>query len=107
MLCGLFGGMGGCAMIGQSLINVNSGGRGHLSGVTAAVCLLLFVLFLGPIIEQIPMAALVGVMFMVVIGTFEWASLKMFRRMPKSDMIVMVFVAGIRSCSTTLHWQLS
>ena len=94
MLCGLFGGMGGCAMIGQSLINVNSGGRGRLSGVTAAVCLLLFVLFLGPIIEQIPMAALVGVMFMVVIGTFEWASLKMFRRMPKSDMIVMVFVAG-------------
>ena len=94
MLCGLFGGMGGCAMIGQSLINVNSGGRGRLSGVTAAVCLLLFVLFLGPVIEQIPMAALVGVMFMVVIGTFEWASLKMFRRMPKSDMIVMVFVAG-------------
>ena len=94
MICGLFGGMGGCAMIGQSLINVNSGGRGRLSGVTAAVCLLLFVLFLGPIIEQIPMAALVGVMFMVVIGTFEWASLKMFRRMPKSDMIVMVFVAG-------------
>ena len=94
MVCGLLGGMGGCAMIGQSLINVNSGGRGRLSGVTAAVCLLLFVLFLGPIIEQIPMAALVGVMFMVVIGTFEWASLKMFRRMPKSDMFVMVFVAG-------------
>ncbi len=94
VLCGLFGGMGGCAMIGQSLINVNSGGRGRLSGVTAAVCLLLFILFLAPIIEQIPMAALVGVMFMVVIGTFEWASLKMFRRMPKSDMFVMVFVAG-------------
>ena len=94
LLCGLFGGMGGCAMIGQSLINVNSGGRGRLSGITAAVCLLLFVLFLAPLIEQIPMPALVGVMFMVVIGTFEWASLKMFQRMPRSDMFVMVLVAG-------------
>ena len=94
LICGLFGGMGGCAMIGQSLINVNSGGRGRLSGITAAVCLLMFVLFLAPLIEQIPMAALVGVMFMVVIGTFEWASLKMFRRMPTADMFVMVLVAG-------------
>ena len=94
LVCGLFGGMGGCAMIGQSLINVNSGGRGRLSGITAAVCLLLFVLFLAPMIEQIPMAALVGVMFMVVIGTFEWASLSMFKRMPRSDMFVMVLVAG-------------
>ena len=94
IVCGLFGGMGGCAMIGQSLINVNSGGRGRLSGITAAVCLLIFVLFLAPWIEQIPMAALVGVMFMVVIGTFEWASLKMFRRMPLADMLVMVLVAG-------------
>ena len=94
ILCGLFGGMGGCAMIGQSLINVNSGGRGRLSGITAAICLLLFILFLAPLIQQIPMAALVGVMFMVVIGTFEWASLKMFHRMPLSDMVVMVLVAG-------------
>lgn len=94
LVCGLFGGMGGCAMIGQSLINVNSGGRGRLSGITAAICLLLFVLFLAPWIEQIPMAALVGVMFMVVIGTFEWASLKMLRRMPRSDMFVMILVAG-------------
>ena len=94
VICGLFGGMGGCAMIGQSLINVNSGGRGRLSGITAAVCLLLFVLFLSPWIEQIPMAALVGVMFMVVIGTFEWASLKMFQRMPRTDVFVMVLVAG-------------
>ena len=94
IVCGLFGGMGGCAMIGQSLINVNSGGRGRFSGITAAICLLLFVLFLSPLIEQIPMAALVGVMFMVVIGTFEWASLKMFHRMPASDMMVMVLVAG-------------
>lgn len=94
LICGLFGGMGGCAMIGQSLINVNSGGRGRLSGIVAAVCLLMFVLFLAPLIEQIPMAALVGVMFMVVIGTFEWASLKMFNRMPRSDVFVMVLVAG-------------
>ena len=94
VVCGLFGGMGGCAMIGQSLINVNSGGRGRLSGITAAVCLLMFILFLSPLIEQIPMAALVGVMFMVVIGTFEWASLKMFHRMPLSDMVVMILVAG-------------
>ncbi|QEF98693.1 C4-dicarboxylic acid transporter DauA [Stieleria maiorica] len=94
IICGLFGGMGGCAMIGQSLINVNSGGRGRLSGITAAVCLLAFILFLAPWIEQIPMAALVGVMFMVVIGTFEWASLKMVRRVPKADFAVMVLVAG-------------
>ena len=91
IVCGLFGGMGGCAMIGQSLINVNSGGRGRLSGITAAVCLLLFVLFFAPWIEQIPMAALVGVMFMVVIGTFEWASIKMFGRMPLSDIFVMLY----------------
>lgn len=94
LLCGFFGGMGGCAMIGQSLINVNSGGRGRLSGITAAVLLLLFVLFLAPLIEQISMAALVGLMFMVVIGTFEWASLRMFNRMPYTDMLVMVLVAG-------------
>ncbi|MEO1619250.1 MAG: SulP family inorganic anion transporter, partial [Planctomycetota bacterium] len=94
IVCGFFGGMGGCAMIGQSLINVNSGGRGRLSGLVAAICLLLFVLFLSPIIEQISMAALVGVMLMVVIGTFEWASLRMFGRMPMSDVFVMILVAG-------------
>lgn len=94
LVCGFFGGMGGCAMIGQSLINVNSGGRGRLSGIVAAVSLLLFVLVLAPLIEQISMAALVGVMFMVVIGTFEWASLKMFGRMPLSDILVMMLVAG-------------
>lgn len=94
VICGLFGGMGGCAMIGQSLINVNSGGRGRLSGIMAAVCLLLFVLFLAPWIEMIPIAALVGVMFMVVIGTFEWASLRMIRKVPVTDYLVMVLVAG-------------
>ncbi|TVR98928.1 MAG: SulP family inorganic anion transporter [Phycisphaerales bacterium] len=92
--CGFFGGMGGCAMIGQSLINVNSGGRGRLSGVSAACFLLLFMLFLSGWIEMIPIAALVGVMFMVVIGTFEWASLRMFGRMPGTDMLVMVVVTG-------------
>ena len=94
VLCGLFGGMGGCAMIGQSLINVNSGGRGRLSGITAAVCLMTFVLFLAPWIEMIPMAALVGVMFMVVIGTFEWSTLNMMGKVPASDYFVMVLVAG-------------
>ncbi|MEM6394114.1 MAG: SulP family inorganic anion transporter [Planctomycetota bacterium] len=92
--CGLFGGMGGCAMIGQSLINVNSGGRGRLSGITASVMLLVFVLVLAPYIELIPMAALVGVMFMVVIGTFEWATLKMWRRFPIADFFVMLLVTG-------------
>ncbi len=94
IVCGFFGGMGGCAMIGQSLINVNSGGRGRLSGIVAAVCLLLFVLFLAPWIEMIPMPALVGVMFMVVIGTFEWASFRMMRKIPVTDYLVMLIVAG-------------
>ena len=94
IVCGLFGGMGGCAMIGQSLINVNSGGRQRLSGITAALALLLFVLFLQPFILMIPMAALVGVMFMVVIGTFEWSTLNTWKKIPKSDVIVMVVVAG-------------
>ena len=94
VVTGFFGGMGGCAMIGQSLINVNSGGRGRLSGVVAAVMLLAFVLLLAPLIELIPMAALVGVMFMVVIGTFEWATLKMWRRFPLADFAVMLLVTG-------------
>ncbi len=92
---GLFGGMGGCAMIGQSLININSGGRGRLSGIAAALFLLAFVLFGASLIEQIPIAALVGVMFIVVIGTFEWASFRMLGRVPKSDIFVVVLVAGI------------
>ncbi len=92
--CGVFGGMGGCAMIGQSLINVKSGGRGRLSGITAAVALLLFILFLAPYIEQIPMAALVGVMFMVVIGTFEWTTLQTWRRIPLAEVLVMLLVAS-------------
>ena len=94
VVCGLFGGMGGCAMIGQSLINVNSGGRGRLSGITAALALLLFVVVLQPFILMIPMAALVGVMFMVVIGTFEWSTLHTWKKIPLSDAFVMVLVAG-------------
>jgi len=92
--CGLFGGMGGCAMIGQSLINVKSGGRGRLSGITAAVMLLLFILFLSSSIEAVPMAALVGVMFMVVIGTFEWSTLQTWRRVPVAEVLTMLLVAG-------------
>lgn len=94
MTCGFFGGMGGCAMIGQSLINVKSGGTGRLSGITAAVCLLLFILLLSPWIEIVPMAALVGVMFMVVIGTFEWTTLKTWHKVPYIDVLVMIFVAA-------------
>ena len=94
IVSGVFGGMGGCAMIGQSLINVKSGGKGRLSGITAAVCLLLFILLLAPLIELVPMAALVGVMFMVVIGTFEWTSLQTFNKLPLTDVLIMVFVAG-------------
>ena len=80
ILNGLFGGMGGCAMIGQSLINVNSGGKGRLSGIVAAIALLCFILFGANLIEQIPLAALVGVMFMVVIGTFAWSSFRILRK---------------------------
>ena len=95
ILNGLFGGMGGCAMIGQSIINVDSGGRGRLSGAVAAVALLCFVLFGAPLIEQIPIAALVGVMFMVVIGTFAWSSFRIIRKIPLSDAIVLITVSAI------------
>jgi len=89
---GFFGGMGGCAMIGQSLINVNAGGRNRISGIVAACGLLTFILFFSSYIEMIPMAALVGLMFMVAIGTFEWASLKIFKKVPFSDVLVMIVV---------------
>lgn len=95
MLNGLFGGMGGCAMIGQSIINVDSGGRGRLSGAFAAIALLCFILFGAPLIEQIPIAALVGVMFMVVIGTFAWSSFRIIRKIPLSDAIVLIAVSAI------------
>ncbi|MGB0650067.1 MAG: SulP family inorganic anion transporter [Rhodothermales bacterium] len=92
---GFFGGMGGCAMIGQSMINIRGGGRGRLSGITAALALLAFILFGASMIEQIPLAALVGVMFMVVIGTFEWSSLRLFGRIPLSDVLVIVIVSVV------------
>jgi SulP family sulfate permease len=95
ILNGLFGGMGGCAMIGQSIINVNSGGRGRLSGAVAAIALLCFILFAAPLIEQIPIAALVGVMFMVVIGTFAWSSFRILNKIPLSDAIVLISVSAI------------
>ncbi len=95
MLNGLFGGMGGCAMIGQSIINVTSGGRGRLSGIVAAVALLCFILFAAPLIEQIPIAALVGVMFMVVIGTFAWSSFRILHKIPLADAFVLLTVSAV------------
>lgn len=92
ILSGFFSGMGGCAMLGQSLINVSSGARARLSAITAAVMLLIFVMFGAGLIEKVPMAALTGLMIMVAIGTFEWASLKTLNKMPKSDIMVMVLV---------------
>lgn len=95
MVNGVFGGMGGCAMIGQSMININSGGRGRLSGITAALTLLAFILFASSLIEIVPIAALVGVMFIVVLSTFEWASFTMMRKVPKKDAIVIILVTGV------------
>ncbi len=92
---GFFGGMGGCAMIGQSIINIKSGGRGRLSGIFAAIMLLMFILFASSYIEMIPIAALVGVMFMVVIGTFAWSTFKIIDKIPVSDLIVIVLVTGL------------
>ena len=92
---GFFGGMGGCAMIGQSIINIKSGGRGRLSGIVAALALLCFILFASTYIEMVPIAALVGVMFMVVIGTFAWSSLKVWNKVPLADVIVIVLVTGL------------
>lgn len=96
---GFFGGMGGCAMIGQSMINVQSGGRTRLSGISAALFLLGFILFAAPLIEIIPLAALVGVMFMVVIGTFAWSSFRILHKIPKSDAFVLVLVSGVTVAS--------
>ena len=95
ILNGFFGGMGGCAMIGQSIINVNSGGRGRLSGMAAALALLVFILVGSPVIDKIPIAALVGVMFMVVIGTFAWSSFRIIRKIPLPDAIVLIAVSAI------------
>jgi SulP family sulfate permease len=95
ILTGLFGGMGGCAMIGQSIINIKGGGRGRLSGITAAVMLLMFILFASSYIEQVPIAALVGVMFMVVVGTFAWSSFRIMNKIPKTDVFVLILVSSL------------
>jgi sulfate permease, SulP family len=94
-ITGFFGGMGGCAMIGQSMININSGGRTRISGICAALFLLLFILYGSPIIEMIPLAALVGVMFMVVIGTFAWNSIRLLFIVPRADAIVILLVTFV------------
>ena len=92
---GFFGGMGGCAMVGQSLINIKSGGRGRLSGIVASLVLLFFILYLSKYIEMITVAVLIGVMMMVVIGTFEWGSFRLFGKVPLPDIIVGISVAVI------------
>lgn len=95
VMSGFFFGMGGCAMIGQSLINISSGARARLSAIVAAVTLLMFIMFAAPLIEKVPMAALTGLMIMVAIGTFEWLSFRIINKMPKHDIFVLVLVTGI------------
>jgi len=95
IITGLFGGMGGCAMIGQSIINIKGGGRGRLSGIVAALALLAFILFASGLIEQVPIAALVGVMFMVVIGTFAWSSFRIMNKIPLTDVFVLILVSAL------------
>jgi len=95
VITGLFGGMGGCAMIGQSIINIKSGGRSRLSGIVAALMLLAFILFASSYIERVPIAALVGVMFMVVVGTFAWSSFRIWNKIPRSDAFVLVLVSSL------------
>ena len=95
IITGLFGGMGGCAMIGQSIINIKGGGRGRLSGIVAALALLAFILFASGLIEQVPIAALVGVMFMVVFGTFAWSSFRIMNKIPRTDVFVLILVSSM------------
>ena len=92
---GFLSGMGGCAMVGQSLINTTSGARSRLSGIVASIMLLVFIMFGSGVIEKLPMAGLTGVMIMVALGTFEWASMRTFKKMPASDVFVMVLVTVI------------
>lgn len=95
IVAGAFKGMGGCALVGESLINIGSGGRGRMSGVIASLALLTFILVGSPLIDRIPIAALTGVMFVVVIATFEWASFRTIGKVPLSDVLVVVVVTGI------------
>jgi len=95
VVCGVFGGMGGCAMIGQSMLNIQSGGKDRASGITAALSLLAFILFASGLISMIPIAALVGIMFVVVIATFEWTSIGILTKIPKSDALVIIVVTVV------------
>ncbi len=95
IVCGLFGGMGGCAMIGQSMLNVQSGGTRRASGITAALSLLAFILFGSKLISMIPISTLIGIMFIVVISTFEWSSFEMLNKIPKSDALIIVVVSVV------------
>jgi SulP family sulfate permease len=119
IVTGFFGGMGGCAMIGQSIINVSSGARGRASGIVAALCLLSFILFGSSLIEMVPVATLVGVMFMVCVGTFEWTSFRILHKIPKADSFVLILVsvmtvmfdlaiaviAGVIASALVFAWQ--
>jgi sulfate permease, SulP family len=95
VVSGFFGGMCGCAMIGQSMICLNSGGRGRAAGISTAIFMLIFILFAPQLIEMIPVASLIGVMFMVVIATFEWSSLRLFGRIPKSEILIIIIVSAV------------
>lgn len=95
IVSGLFGGTGGCGMIGQTVININAGGRGRLSGIMMALTLLTFILFTDKYIEQVPIAALVGVMFMMVIETFAWSSFRILRKIPVADAVVLIIVSAV------------
>jgi SulP family sulfate permease len=102
-VCGFFGAMGGCAMIGQSMINISNWGRGRMSGISASVFLIILIVFATKYIAMIPLAALVGLMFMVVIGTFAWPTLKMLNKIPRSDAFVIIAVTAI----TVISWDLA
>jgi SulP family sulfate permease len=102
LVCGFFSGMGGCAMVGQSIINITSGGRTRISGIVASLGLLIFIMAGSSLVEKIPMAALVGLMFMVALGTFEWTSLKIFRKVPRIDVVVMITVTAITAIFNNL-----
>jgi len=99
IVCGFFKGMGGCTMLGQSMININSGGRGRLSAIVASLALLFFIIVLWPVIKMIPLAALVGVMFMVVIKTFEWSTFNFIRKIPRHDAFIIIVVTAVTVCT--------
>jgi SulP family sulfate permease len=101
-ICGFFGAMGGCAMIGQSMINISNGGRGRISGISAAIFLILLIVFATGFIAIIPLAALVGLMFIVVVGTFAWPTFKLLPKIPRADAFVIIAVTAITVISGDL-----